>query len=360
MNLAPETTGISSRANNRMSLPLCLLVVSALLFSASACATTKKSINQPEPATASTPLKIAIRSTVSLVVETDSGDSFGAGVLFDNQGHILTVHHAIVDAHRIVVLADGGFTTTATVVGADPIADIALLKVTGRLPESLQPAKFTQKLPQAGDKIWSIGNPFGTSRFGGEPSISGGIISARGRSYFNDDTGRLYLDALQHDAPTNPGNSGGGVFDTRGQLVGINALITTMHGSASDSGVAFAIPAHMLTSYATAMLAGTKLPHGWFGEERFRQATDVRTNSWGRIRTVFGPIAPDGPGALRGIMAGDVIIRVGGQEVFGLHEVLMLEDSIPPGKMIKIIINRGGIEIPINITVGNRPWYDSR
>ncbi|MDC1142580.1 S1C family serine protease [Planctomycetota bacterium] len=329
----------------------------AMLLLWTGCATPTKRLptatNKP-----ATPLEKAINCSVSLVIETDNGDSYAAGVLLEEYGQVLTVHHAVADAKGIVVVIDGGQTTSAHVIAADPISDIAILQTEGRMPSGLTPVAFATRKPEVGEETWSIGNPFGTSRFGGAPSVSAGIVSAVSRSYFNDDSGRLYLDSIQHDAPTNPGNSGGGVFNSRGELLGLNALITTSHENATDSGVAFAIPADQLQARVAALQSGKTITHGWFGEELFMQATENYPTVWGRLRAVFGPMAPNGPGAERGILSGDVVIKINGKDVFGLHEVLTIEDSLPPGQTVEITVARGEIQLPIGITVGERPWRE--
>jgi S1-C subfamily serine protease len=170
----------------------------------------------------------------------------------------------------------------------------------------------------------------------------------------NDTTGRLYLNALQHDASTNPGNSGGGVFNLHGELLGLTALITTMHGTSSDSGVAFAIPSNCLPDFVKSALSGGTVKHGWLGERTFTQATEVNPHGWGRLRTVFGKMVAGGPGDSSGILPGDVIVKIDGKTVFGLHEVLALVDGLAPEAVIEVLINRGGIELPITVVVGQR------
>ncbi|MHC4841098.1 MAG: S1C family serine protease, partial [Planctomycetota bacterium] len=151
-----------------------VLLLGALVLTA--CAGTSGRASTGDRANSTSAVKSALRCTVSLVVETDGGDSFGTGIIFDNSGHVITVHHVVEDANRIVVLASGGQTSNAVIVGADPIADLALLKIESGLPEGLSPAKLAKFEPRAGQNIWSVGNPFGTSRYGGEPSVSSGVI----------------------------------------------------------------------------------------------------------------------------------------------------------------------------------------
>jgi len=303
------------------------------------------------------PLDRALKSVVSLVVERPGGgDSFGAGIVFDDQGTILTVHHVIEGATRIVVLLPQGFTVKANVVASDPVADFAIIRMEAPATGIVLPAIFEPAPAKPGEAVWSLGNPFGTSRFGGEVSVSRGVLSAVRRSYYNEDTGRLYLGGLQHDAPTNPGNSGGGLFNARGRLIGINALITTTRDIPGDSGVAFALPASEILALADKLLRGEQPAHGWLGEEAFRQATEIFPNGLGRLRTVFGAISPFGPAAIAGIQPGDVIIKLGNREMFGLHEVLSASDAMAPGSIIPLTINRNGNELTLTLNTGQRPW----
>ncbi|MBE7490144.1 MAG: trypsin-like peptidase domain-containing protein [Planctomycetes bacterium] len=303
------------------------------------------------------PLDRARRGVVSLIVERPGGgDSFGSGVVYDDHGTILTVHHVVEHATRIVVLLPDGFTVRARVVASDPVADLAVLRAEAAAPGIVRPVEFEPLPPRPGEQVWSLGNPFGTSRFGGEVSISRGVLSAVRRSYFNEETGRLYLGGLQHDAPTNPGNSGGGLFNSRGRLIGINALITTSRDVPGDSGVAFALPAPVVREVAATLLRGEQPLHGWLGEENFRQATELYPNGLGRLRTVFGAVAPFGPAERAGVRSGDVIIRLGEREMFGLHEVLSAADALVPGTVVPLTIHRDGTEMTLTLQAGQRPW----
>ncbi|MBX3461476.1 MAG: trypsin-like peptidase domain-containing protein [Planctomycetes bacterium] len=327
----------------------------ALSLLLAACSTAP-SPAEPGPAAASG-LGRAQMSVVALVVEQGgNGDSYGAGVVYDTQGHIITVHHVIEDAARILVLLPGGYTLRANVVAIDPVYDFAILRAERFLPERMRPADLARELPRPGDTVWNLGNPFGTSRFGGDASVGRGVVSALHRTYLNEDTGRLYLDGIQHDAPTNPGNSGGGIFNDRGELLGLNALITTTRETPGDSGVAFALPSPVIRRVADALLRGEVITHGWLGAHRYKQATEMYPQGYGRLRAVFGPLAQGGPAMRAGVSAGDVILKVNGADVFGLHEILSLEDSLPPGRTVKLTINRAGREFDLDVQVGQRPW----
>lgn len=330
-------------------LPLCLLVA--------ACAAPVREIEPLPGEQAQSPVDRARSSVISLLVEHPTGgDSFGAGVVYDDNGNIITAHHVVDNATRIVVLLPDGFTSRAEVVASDPVADFAIIRMQRWHPGLAQPAQIDPTPPREGDEVWSIGNPFGTARFSGEASVSRGVVSATQRSYFNAETGRLYLGCIQHDAPTNPGNSGGGVFNAQGRLIGLNALITHGRENSGDAGVAFAMPAAVITKLADALLRGQPVAHGWLGAKGYSQATEILSQGLGRLRTVFGEIARFGPAHDAGLREGDVIISLGGRELFGLHEVLSAEDALTPGQSVPVTINRAGSEIQVNIRAGQRPW----
>ena len=327
-----------------------LLILWAFGAIFSACAAPPSAAS--EPANPSRALEQATASVVSLVVEGADGDAFSAAVVLDNAGHLVTVHHAVENAAEITVLIAGGYTVRADLVAADPVVDLALLKCRQTNP-AMKPAVFATVEPGIGDEVWSIGNPFGLSRIGGVPSVGRGVVSGLHRSYLNRETGRFYPDALQHDAPTNPGNSGGGVFNARGELIGVNALITTMREQAGNSGVAFALPAHYVRRVMDKLKAGGMLEHGWFGELEYKQAAEV-SGSGGRLRAVFGPLALGGPAMDAGLAPGDVLLKVAGEDIYGIHQALMVEDASKPGAIVKLLVSRAGRQMEIELQVADR------
>jgi serine protease DegQ len=304
-------------------------------------------------------LERARRSVVGVVVDQGvRAESYGSGVVLDSDGHILTVHHVVDGARGVLLLLDGGVTLRARVVASAPILDLAVLRAERFLPELMIPAVLSESTPRIGDQIWNIGNPFGTSRLGGGPSVGRGVISALDRTHLNPATGRLYLNGIQHDAPTNPGNSGGGIYNRDGELLGINALITTLRNSSGDTGVAFALPVPLIRDTTERLLKGESVMHGWLGIEHYQQATEIFPNGVGRLRAVFGSLHRGGPADVAGLRAGDVLIRVNEQEVYGLHHLLAVENSLEPGEYARLRLNREGDVIDTEVRVGNRPWRD--
>lgn len=332
-------------------------VLIALVLASTSCSSPKTkttTADAPAPESLDT-LTRARMSAVSLAVETGhNSDSFGAGVVLDDKGHIVTASHVVDGAQRITVLLEGAYTTNAEVIADDPVSDLAVLRCAYFYSDRMLPAKPASETPKVGDPVISIGNPFGTSRFDGNDSVSTGVVSATHRSYHNSFTGRLYLDCIQHSAPTNPGNSGGGVFNERGEWIGLNVLITTMREIASDSGVAFALPARQVIDSAKQLLDDGQILHPWLGAQEFRLASATNSDGSGRLRVVFGPLDPNGPAARIGIQPGDVLVSVNGKPVFGLHETLMAENALTIGDKALIVIQRAGRKMDFNVIVAQR------
>ena len=294
---------------------------------------------------------------VNLLVERESeeGDSFGAAVVIDDKGSLVTAHHVVENALHITVLLDGGRATTATLVAFDAVGDVALLRCAAFIPDAMTPATVASAPPAPGATVWSLGNPFGTARIGGQCAVSRGVVSALHRSYVSEHTGRLYLDCIQHDAPTNPGNSGGGIFNNRGEWIGLNAVITAMREQPRDYGVAFAVPVTRVMQIANQLVAGKVVRHGWLGARAYGLATQVAPDGTGVMRAVLGPLEETGPAWRYGLQSGDVVLCVNGAPVFGIHEMLALEDALAPGEKAMVKINRAGHEFEIGVVIESRP-----
>ena len=188
--------------------------------------------------------------------------SIGSGVIFSNDGYIVTNFHVVSKGRVVKVRMANGKEKVAKIIGFDINSDIAVLKVSD--DESLNPIKIADSTNiKTGDKVLAIGNPYGIGI-----SVSSGIISATGRDY-----GNPYLELIQTDAAINPGNSGGALINEKGNLIGINTKIFSKTGA--YQGLGFAIPANAIAEIASEIIQYGKVRSAWIGNFR---GSDVRVN----------------------------------------------------------------------------------
>ena len=222
-------------------------------------------------------------------------DGIGSGVIFSNDGYIVTNFH-ILSGKNINVKLNNGNNYPAAVIGIDKNADIAVLKINTN--EELSPINIADSNNlRIGDKVLAIGNPYGIGI-----SVSNGIISATGRDY-----GNPYLQLVQTDAAINPGNSGGALINENGNLIGINSKIFSRTGA--YQGIGFAIPSNLVVQIATQLIRFGKVKNLWIGN--FRVAR-VRLNNDNKIVDGLKIIEMDTLGPLyeKGIRVNDIIIGV--------------------------------------------------
>src|SRR4029077_2376321 len=187
--------------------------------------------------------------------ETRRATSLGSGVIVSSEGYVLTNNHVIEGADDIqLVLADGR-RLRATVRGSDPESDLAVLKAEGKDLPAITLGKLDNV--QVGDSVLALGNPFG---FGN--TVTHGIVSALGRNHLGINR---FEDFIQTDAAVNPGNSGGALVDTGGNLIGINSVIFSQSGG--SQGIGFAIPVSIAKSVLEQIIKDGEVTRGWLGIE---------------------------------------------------------------------------------------------
>jgi len=184
-----------------------------------------------------------------------SGGS-GSGSIIDERGYVLTNNHVIQGAYKLYVNLSDGSRYEATLVGADPESDLAVIKFTPDAGKKLNPIPFgTAKNLRVGQKVLAIGNPFGLER-----TLTTGIISGLGRPIQESET-VILQNMIQTDASINPGNSGGPLFNTRGEMIGINTMIYSPSGG--SVGIGFAIPVDTATRIVPQLIKNGKVRRGW-------------------------------------------------------------------------------------------------
>jgi putative serine protease PepD len=263
----------------------------------------------------------------------------GSGFVFDEAGHVITNQHVVDGAQSAEVTFWNGKTYDATVVGADPSTDLAVLDVDA--PASvLQPLRLADgSSVEVGDTVVAIGSPFGL-----EQTVTAGIVSALGRE-ITSPNGFAIDDAIQTDAAINHGNSGGPLLDLSGRVVGVNAQIESESGG--NDGVGFAIPSGTVQRIATQLIADGSVAHAYLGV-----ATEDASGSAGaRIAEVrAGTPADDG-----GLQAGDVVTAVNGERVSSGDDLRRAIDAREPGDAVSLTVRRDGETRTLRVTLASRP-----
>jgi len=269
------------------------------------------------------------------------GEATGSGFVYDDRGHILTNNHVVDGSTKISVTFDDGVESPATVVGSDPQADVAVLKVekTGYRP---LPRGVSSKI-KVGELVMAIGSPFGYSQ-----TVTTGIISATER---NDVHVNTYESFLQTDAAINPGNSGGPLVNMDGQVVGMNSVIAT--GGRGNDGVGFAIPIDMASQLADQLIKDGKVKRARVGIA-LEVLTPALAKQFGvdpqTKGVIVGSVLPGSPAEKAGLKSGDVITAFNGGPVLSVPTFRLTVASSEPGKSFNLTYFREGKEHTTTIT----------
>lgn len=268
--------------------------------------------------------------------------SLGSGFVIDAEGLIVTNNHVIADADEIAVNFTDGTKLVAEVVGRDAKTDIAVLRVNPDEPLNAVSFGDSDAL-RVGDWVMAIGNPFG---LGGTVTV--GIVSARNR---NINSGP-YDDFLQTDAAINRGNSGGPLFNNKGEVVGINTAIFSPSGG--SVGIGFSVPSKLAGKVVQQLIDFGETRRGWLGV-RIQEVNSEIAESLGLDKAVGALVAgvnPDGPAANSGLDAGDVIIKFDGQDIETMRDLPKIVANTGPDKVVDVVVLRDGKEIVFQVKIG--------
>jgi serine protease Do len=268
----------------------------------------------------------------------------GSGFFISSDGYAVTNGHVVNDSETVEIQTDDEKTYKAKVVGTDSKTDVALLKIDGR--NDFPFVAFGEGVPQVGDWVLAVGNPYG---LGG--TVTAGIISARGR----DIGASPYDDFIQIDAPVNKGNSGGPAFDENGRVVGVTTAIYSPSGG--SVGIGFAIPADTVKSVVTQLKEHGTVTRGWIGVQ-IQPVTDEIASSLGLSKAEGALVdepQPDSPASKAGIKPGDVIQSVNGEEVKDSRGLARKIAGIAPGQTVTLGVVRDGAEKTITVQIGQMP-----
>jgi serine protease Do len=268
----------------------------------------------------------------------------GSGVVVDAAGYILTNYHVIENAAQVEVqLADGRSERNVTVVGADPLTDLAVLKVNdGKLLAA--PWGDSDQL-EVGDQVIAVGNPYGLTR-----TVTAGIVSAKDR---REATDRGYQEYLQTDAAVNPGNSGGPLVDLKGQVVGIN---TAIYGRAYQ-GISFAIPSRLAHEVYNRLRTEGKISRGWLGVamEEVPESSAKQLGLDLPAGVMVADVVPGSPAERAGLKRDDLIVRWDDHKVADPMDLSRAVAKTKIGAKVEIGLIRDGKRITRSVQVAERP-----
>ena len=268
----------------------------------------------------------------------------GSGFIVSPDGYILTNAHVVADADSVNVRMTDRREYAAKVVGVDPRTDVAVIKIEGKNLPTVKigdPAKL-----RPGEWVLAIGSPFGF-----ENSATAGIVSATARS-LPGDSGSSYVPFIQTDVAVNPGNSGGPLFNMRGEVVGINSQIFSQTGG--YMGLSFAIPIDVATNVQDQIIKTGRVVRGKIGVT-IQDVNAQFAESFGLDRprgALVSSVENGGPGEKAGIKPGDVILGVNGTDIQRYGEVSGRIAAMKPGSDAKVTLWREGKEQTVNVKVG--------
>ena len=273
--------------------------------------------------------------------QTRKSAALGSGFIIDEKGIVITNNHVIQDAEDIVVRVGGDKEYKATIMGQDPLSDIAVLQIDSK--EKFTPVKFGDSdKARIGDWVIAIGNPFG---LGG--TVTAGIISARNRSIGLS----RYEDYIQTDASINSGNSGGPLFDMNGDVVGINTAIL---GKGGSIGIGFSIPSNSAKKVVSQLIEFGETKRGWLGvriQVVTEEIADIEKLDEPRGALVAS-VAEKSPSDKAGIKAGDIILEFNGTKINEMKELPIIVAQTEVGKTVDVKIWRNKKEINKKIKLG--------
>jgi serine protease Do len=255
--------------------------------------------------------------------------AIGSGVIFSEDGYILTNAHVVEGATVIKVTLPDGREFNGQVIGIDSVHDVAVLKITGAKLPVAQLGSSSDLM--VGEWVIAIGNPYAFLIKDSQPSVSVGVVSALERNFANKDEGKLYKRMIQTDAAINSGNSGGPLVNVNGAVVGINTFIFSESGG--NVGLGFAIPIDRVKQIATELARFGKVREAWFG---FKVA-DIQ----GVEGVVVAQIERNSPAEKAGLQRRDIITAINGQPCRDSDEAILAVSDVSPGDALNLRVARG-------------------
>jgi putative serine protease PepD len=291
--------------------------------------------------------KLAYRGVVKITVTSTSSSGFpaggqteksqGSGFVYDAAGHVVTNQHVVDGAESIRVQFWNGRTYSATLVGADPSTDTAVIHVNAPASMLHPLALGDSAAVQVGDNVVAIGSPFGLSE-----TVTAGIVSALHREMTSPNNFTID-DSIQTDAAINHGNSGGPLLNQQGKVIGINSQIESDSGG--NDGVGFAVPSNTVKTIADKLIASGKVEHAYLGVSLSDATNGARLTS----------VCSGTPAANAGLRQDDVVTSFAGKKVNSVDALRFAVDAKQPGDTVTLTYVRGGQSHTTKVTLGSRP-----
>jgi S1-C subfamily serine protease len=284
------------------------------------------------------PVAAVAKALLPSVVQIETGQGLGSGVIYDKNGYILTAAHVVEAAgNQVTVRLADGTKLNGQVLGTDSGTDIGVVKVDRN---DLPPAGLALKTQlQVGQMAVAIGSPFGL-----EGSVTSGVVSAVNRS-LPAGHGNVF-EVIQTDAPINPGNSGGALADREGRVIGINDSIQSESGG--NEGVGFAVPIDIAAASAARIVQGKPTQSGYLG-------VGGADPTLGRAGALINEIIPGGPADKAGVQVGDLVVAMNGKKIQSMDDLAAQVRLLGPGQQAELTVVRGGKEQTLTATLTTRP-----
>ena len=267
--------------------------------------------------------------------------SLGSGFIISDDGYIVTNNHVIKDADEVKVILHDKTEYEGTVIGTDPMTDLALIKIKAKNLKSLKFGSSSET--EVGSWVVAIGSPFGL-----EQTVTAGIVSAKGRILGSGP----YDDFIQTDASINPGNSGGPLLNLDGEVIGINTAIIR-----SGQGIGFAIPSDLATGIIDQLTEQKTVSRGWMGVA-MQNVTEELAKYYGIKETkgvYVAKVFEGDPADKAGIKIGDVIFLINDKPIESTRDLSIIIGSSSVGETVKVKFIREGKEKMVKVKLGKRP-----
>jgi S1-C subfamily serine protease len=259
----------------------------------------------------------------------------------------VTNNHVVEDAGEVELVLASGERVAARVVATDPLTDLAVVEASRK---DLPPAQFANTLPRVGQLALAMGAPLGF-----EDSVTAGIVSGLHRAIPSGGTTPALVDLVQTDAPISPGNSGGGLFDANGMVIGINVAYLPPESGAVSLG--FAISSPTVRDVVDQLIKNGQVEHAFLGIEPRPLTPEIASQLKTQTNqgVVVYNVTPGSAADKAGMESGDIITSFDGKQVRSVEDLYAALRSKKPGDTVGVTVQRGGEEQELEVTLDSRP-----